>query len=35
MLEIAGIAWLVGRGARGGRLHAAHLTTREQEREIA
>ncbi|MDX3004527.1 hypothetical protein PWY87_22755 [Kribbella solani] len=27
LLEVAGIAWLVGRGARGGRLRAAHLAT--------
>jgi hypothetical protein len=28
-LEILGIAWLVGRGARGGRLRAAHLEARK------
>ncbi|GAA1628162.1 hypothetical protein GCM10009744_15060 [Kribbella alba] len=32
-LEIVGIAWLVGRGARGGRLRAAHLLTEENKRE--
>jgi hypothetical protein len=35
LLEIIGIAWLVGRGARGGRLRAAHLAADEREREIA
>jgi hypothetical protein len=35
LLELAGIAWLVGRGARGGRLRAAHLAAGEREREIA
>ncbi|GAA1687833.1 hypothetical protein GCM10009745_35830 [Kribbella yunnanensis] len=35
LLEIAGIAWLVGRGARGGRLRAAHLAAGERERETA
>jgi hypothetical protein len=35
LLEIAGIAWLVGRGARGGRLRAAHLAAEEREREVA
>jgi hypothetical protein len=35
LLEIAGIAWLVGRGARGGRARAAHLATGEREWEIA
>ncbi|TCC54848.1 hypothetical protein E0H73_37160 [Kribbella pittospori] len=35
LLEIAGIAWLVGRGARGGRLRAAHLAAGEWERESA
>ncbi|TCC45257.1 hypothetical protein E0H75_32710 [Kribbella capetownensis] len=35
LLEIAGIAWLVGRGARGGRLRAAHLDAGERERESA
>jgi hypothetical protein len=35
LLEIAGITWLVGRGARGGRLRAAHLAAGEREREIA
>lgn len=34
-LEILGIAWLVGRGARGGRLRAAHLESQERAREIA
>ncbi len=34
-LEILGIAWLVGRGARGGRLRAAHLAVSERERETA
>jgi hypothetical protein len=33
LLEIAGIAWLIGRGARGGRLRAAHLEAGERERE--
>ncbi len=32
-LEILGIAWLVGRGARGGRLRAAHLVAQGNERE--
>lgn len=35
LLEIVGIAWLVGRGARGGRLRAAHLAAGAREREIA
>jgi len=35
LLENAGITWLVGRGARGGRLRAAHLAAGEREREIA
>jgi hypothetical protein len=35
VLEIIGIAWLVGRGARGGRLRAAHLAAGERERETA
>ncbi|MGY4773379.1 hypothetical protein ACXC9Q_41260 [Kribbella sp. CWNU-51] len=35
LLELAGIAWLVGRGARGGRLRAAHLAADEWERESA
>jgi hypothetical protein len=35
LLEIIAIAWLVGRGARGGRLRAAHLAAGEREREIA
>ncbi|NUR96644.1 MAG: hypothetical protein HOV67_15475, partial [Kribbellaceae bacterium] len=35
LLEVLGIAWLVGRGARGGRLRAAHLAADEREREIA
>ncbi|MEV0286127.1 MULTISPECIES: hypothetical protein [unclassified Kribbella] len=35
LLEIAGIAWLVGRGARGGRLRAAHLAAGVRERETA
>lgn len=35
LLEITGIAWLVGRGARGGRLRAAQLMTGERERETA
>ncbi|MEV5965395.1 hypothetical protein AB0L70_26735 [Kribbella sp. NPDC051952] len=35
LLEIIAIAWLVGRGARGGRLRAAHLAADEREREIA
>jgi len=35
LLEIAGIASLVGRGARGGRLRAAHLAAGERERETA
>ncbi|WP_350278213.1 hypothetical protein [Kribbella sp. HUAS MG21] len=35
LLEVAGIAWLVGRGARGGRLRAAHLADGVREREIA
>ncbi|TDD17669.1 hypothetical protein E1218_27465 [Kribbella turkmenica] len=35
LLELAGIAWLVGRGARGGRLRAAHLGAGDREREIA
>ncbi len=35
LLEIAGIAWLVGRGARGGRLRAAHLAAGDRERETA
>ncbi len=34
LLEILGIAWLVGRGARGGRLRAAHLES-ARERESA
>lgn len=34
-LEIIGIAWLVGRGARGGRLRAAHLESTSRERESA
>ncbi|MEU8222142.1 hypothetical protein [Kribbella sp. NPDC048915] len=33
LLEVAGIIWLVGRGARGGRMRAAHLAG-EREREI-
>ena len=33
-LEILGIAWLVGRGARGGRMRAAHLES-ARERETA
>jgi hypothetical protein len=32
-LEIFGIAWLVGRGARGGRLRAAHLLVEGTKRE--
>jgi hypothetical protein len=35
LLEIIGIAWLVGRGARGGRARAAHLAGAVREREIA
>ncbi|HEY3515278.1 MAG TPA: hypothetical protein VGL36_39220, partial [Kribbella sp.] len=37
LLEVAGIAWLVGRGARGGRMRAAHLAAGrdDREREIA
>ncbi|WP_405056414.1 hypothetical protein OG474_27185 [Kribbella sp. NBC_01505] len=35
LLELAGIAWLVGRGARGGRLRAAHLAAGDRERETA
>jgi hypothetical protein len=35
LLEVIGIAWLVGRGARGGRMRAAHLARGEREREIA
>ncbi|NIK61853.1 hypothetical protein [Kribbella shirazensis] len=35
LLEVFGIAWLVGRGARGGRLRAAHLADGVREREIA
>jgi hypothetical protein len=35
VLEIIGIAWLVGRGARGGRLRAAHLVAGKRERETA
>jgi hypothetical protein len=31
-LEIVGIAWLVGRGARGGRLRAAHLLAEGNKR---
>ncbi|HZX05586.1 hypothetical protein [Kribbella sp.] len=35
LLEVAGIAWLVGRAARGGRMRAAHLAAEdEREREI-
>ena len=34
-LEILGIAWLVGRGARGGRMRAAHLESQERATEIA
>ncbi|GAA1614598.1 hypothetical protein GCM10009789_80900 [Kribbella sancticallisti] len=34
-LELLGIGWLVGRGARGGRLRAAHLETSKRERETA
>ncbi|MEU4393655.1 hypothetical protein [Kribbella sp. NPDC023855] len=34
-LEILGIAWLVGRGARGGRLRAAHLSAQSSKREEA
>jgi hypothetical protein len=34
-LEILGIAWLVGRGARGGRMRAAHLESASRERESA
>ena len=34
-LEILGITWLVGRGARGGRMRAAHLESNERSREIA
>ncbi|TCN44484.1 hypothetical protein EV644_101380 [Kribbella orskensis] len=34
-VEILGIAWLVGRGARGGRMRAAHLESQERAREIA
>jgi hypothetical protein len=32
-LELVGIAWLVGRGARGGRLRAAHLLVEGNKRE--
>ncbi|ADB30865.1 hypothetical protein Kfla_1770 [Kribbella flavida DSM 17836] len=32
-LEILGIAWLVGRGARGGRMRAAHLLEQDAKRE--
>jgi hypothetical protein len=35
LLEVFGIAWLVGRGARGGRMRAAHLADGVREREIA
>jgi hypothetical protein len=35
LLEVLGIAWLVGRGARGGRMRAAYLAVGEREREIA
>jgi hypothetical protein len=35
LLEVIGIAWLVGRGARGGRMRAAHLAAGERERETA
>ncbi|WP_238152485.1 hypothetical protein [Kribbella speibonae] len=35
LLEVIGIAWLVGRGARGGRMRAAHLASGERERETA
>ncbi|HEY3562461.1 MAG TPA: hypothetical protein VGL05_33575 [Kribbella sp.] len=35
LLEVIGIAWLVGRGARGGRMRAAQLTAGERERETA
>jgi hypothetical protein len=35
LLEVAGIAWLVGRGARGGRLRAAHLADDIREQEVA
>ena len=34
-LEILGIAWLVGRGARGGRLRAAHLLAESNKRPRA
>ncbi|ONI75619.1 hypothetical protein BWI15_07210 [Kribbella sp. ALI-6-A] len=34
-LEILGIAWLVGRGARGGRMRAEHLQAVEREKESA
>ncbi|WP_432946976.1 hypothetical protein ACQPXM_09690 [Kribbella sp. CA-253562] len=34
-LEILGIAWLVGRGARGGRMRAEHLQAAEREKESA
>jgi len=35
LLEVAGIAWLVGRGARGGRLRTIHLAAGKRERETA
>jgi hypothetical protein len=35
LLEVLGIAWLVGRGARGGRMRASHLADSERERETA
>jgi len=35
LLEVIAIAWLVGRGARGGRMRAAHLAEGERERETA
>ncbi|HET6738827.1 MAG TPA: hypothetical protein VFH76_07835 [Kribbella sp.] len=35
LLEVLGIAWLIGRGARGGRMRASHLAESERERETA
>ena len=35
LLEVLGIAWLVDRGARGGRMRAAYLAHGEREREVA
>jgi hypothetical protein len=35
VVGVVGIAWLVGRGARGGPLRAAHLEAGNRERERA